>query len=190
MPEAVLRLNRPPDRLVDIYQNGTNPRGIDANTYPAYLDMAAYTDVFESTTAALVPHARSYRHDGALLSAIVENTTASYPSVLGLQPSLGRWFTTAEDTPGAAIVAIVNHQTWIRRFRSDPSIVGHTITIDGPDAAHGAAYFFVVTERGPDHWGRYRDLYVRRDGRWLFASRKVRVDGVAPGSWAEERRRG
>jgi hypothetical protein len=69
-------------------------------------------------------------------------------------------------------------------------VTSHTITIDGPDAAHGAAYFFVVTERGPDHWGRYRDLYVRRDGRWLFASRKVRVDGVASGSWAEERRRG
>lgn len=69
------------------------------------------------------------------------------------------------------------------------NVTSHTITLDGPDDAHGAAYFFVVTERGPDHWGRYRDVYVRRDGRWLFASRTVRVDGVAPGSWAEERRR-
>jgi hypothetical protein len=69
------------------------------------------------------------------------------------------------------------------------NVTSHTITIDGPDTAHGAAYFFVVTERGPDHWGRYRDTYVRRDGHWLFATRKVRVDGVAPGSWAEERRR-
>jgi hypothetical protein len=69
------------------------------------------------------------------------------------------------------------------------NVTSHTITVDGPDDAHGAAYFFVVTERGPDHWGRYRDRYVRRDDRWLFASRRVRVDGVAPGSWAEERRR-
>jgi hypothetical protein len=68
------------------------------------------------------------------------------------------------------------------------NVTSHTITVDGPDDAHGAAYFFVVTERGPDHWGRYRDRYVRRDGRWLFASRRVRVDGVAPGSWAAERR--
>jgi predicted permease len=119
------------DRLVDVYQNGTNPRGIDANTYPAYLDMTAYTDVFESTTAASAPFPRSYRQDGALLSAIVENTTASYPSVLGLRPSLGRWFTAAEDTPGAALVAVVGHQTWIRRFRSDLSIIGRTIHIDG-----------------------------------------------------------
>jgi len=32
-------------------------------------------------------------------------------------------------------------------------------------AATGAAYFFVVTERGPDHWGRYRDRYVCLEGR-------------------------
>ena len=47
-----------PDRLVDIYQNASNAGGIDGNSYPAYLDMAAYTDVFASTTAALVPTRR------------------------------------------------------------------------------------------------------------------------------------
>ncbi len=67
-------------------------------------------------------------------------------------------------------------------------VTSHSITVDGPDTAHGAAYFFVVTERGPDHWGRYRDHYVRREGRWRFGSRRVRVDGMAPGSWAAERR--
>ena len=44
-----------PDRLVDIYQNASNAGGLDGNSYPAYLDMAAYTDVFASTTAASVP---------------------------------------------------------------------------------------------------------------------------------------
>jgi hypothetical protein len=56
-------------------------------------------------------------------------------------------------------------------------------------SATGAAYFFVITERGPDHWGRYRDRYVCLDGRWLFAHRRVRLDGYAPESWAAERRR-
>ena len=57
-------------------------------------------------------------------------------------------------------------------------------------AATGAAYFLVVTQRGPDHWGRYRDRYVCLDGVWLFAHRRVRLDGYAPGSWAAERRQG
>jgi ketosteroid isomerase-like protein len=63
------------------------------------------------------------------------------------------------------------------------------LAVAGPDDATGAAYFLVVTERGPDHWGRYRDRYARLEGRWLFAHRRVRLDGYAPGSWAAERRR-
>jgi predicted permease len=120
-----------PDRLVDIYQNGVNPGGVDANTYPAYLDIAAYTNVFESTTAAFVPRPVSYLHEGALRPAVVEHTSATYPTVLGLQPTLGRWFTEAEDTAGTAVVALVGHATWIRRFHADPSMVGRSILIDG-----------------------------------------------------------
>jgi len=45
-------------------------------------------------------------------------------------------------------------------------------------------HFLVVTERGPDHWGRYRDRYVCRAGAWRFAHRRVRLEGYAPGSWA------
>jgi hypothetical protein len=62
------------------------------------------------------------------------------------------------------------------------------IEVSSPDDATGAAYFLVVTDRGVDHWGRYRDRYVQRDGRWLFAERRVRVDAVAPASWAAKRR--
>jgi hypothetical protein len=62
------------------------------------------------------------------------------------------------------------------------------VTVDDAVHAHGASYFFAITERGPDHWGRYRDRYVCLDGAWRFAHRRVRVDGWAPGSWAAERR--
>src|SRR5262245_49845636 len=48
------------DRLVDIYQNAANPGGVDGSSYPAYLDVAAYSDVFASTTAVLVPHGVNY----------------------------------------------------------------------------------------------------------------------------------
>jgi uncharacterized protein (TIGR02246 family) len=51
------------------------------------------------------------------------------------------------------------------------------IVVSGPTAATGAAYFFVITERGPDHWGRYRDRYVCVAGQWRFAHRRVRLDG-------------
>jgi putative ABC transport system permease protein len=120
-----------PDRLVDIYQNGVNPGGVDANSYPAYLDMAAYTDVFASATAVLVPRGVRYQHENALRPAVAEHTTATYLSVLGLRPSLGRWFSAAEDARGAAVVAVLGHQAWTRKFHADPSVVGRTIRIEG-----------------------------------------------------------
>jgi len=118
-------------RLVDIYQNASNPGGVDGNSYPAFLDIAAYTDVFATTTAALVPHGVSYLHDGALRSAVVEHTTATYLSVLGLQPSLGRWFNAEEDVRGAPPVAVLGYQAWTRKFAKDPSIIGRALRIEG-----------------------------------------------------------
>jgi putative ABC transport system permease protein len=120
-----------PDGLVDIYQHASNAGGMDGNSYPAYLDMAAYTNVFASTTAALVPRGVNYLDEGGLRSAVAEHATATYLSVLGLAPSLGRWFNAAEDTPGAAVVAVVGHPAWTRKFPADPSVIGRTIRIDG-----------------------------------------------------------
>jgi uncharacterized protein (TIGR02246 family) len=51
------------------------------------------------------------------------------------------------------------------------------IDVQTPDAATAASYFFVITELGPDHWGRYHDDLARVGGRWLFRRRSVRLDG-------------
>jgi len=68
-------------------------------------------------------------------------------------------------------------------------VTTHQITVETSDRASGHAYFFVVTDRGPDHWGRYADRYVRTDDGWRFAARRVKLDGFAPESRAAERRR-
>ena len=51
------------------------------------------------------------------------------------------------------------------------------IAFADPWTATAESYFLAVMETGPDHWGRYRDRLVLRDGRWLFMHRRVRVDG-------------
>jgi len=54
-----------------------------------------------------------------------------------------------------------------------------------PERVETTAYFCAVTAVGADHWGRYFDVLVPRDGRWLFASRVAKVEGWAPGGWYE-----
>ncbi len=61
------------------------------------------------------------------------------------------------------------------------------VAFEDADHAVGEAYFTVFSDAGVDHWGRYRDAYVRVDGTWRFASRRVRTDGRTPGGWADKR---
>jgi ketosteroid isomerase-like protein len=82
--------------------------------------------------------------------------------------------------------------THLRAATGVPLVRHHTsnlrLEVTSATEARGTCYFFVVTERGPDHWGRYRDTYRCVDGRWLFAHRRARLDGWTPTSWVGERR--
>ena len=96
--------------------------------------------------------------------------------VRGRDSILAFFASTRSDVRESSVRSIRHHVSSLR------------IDVSAPVAATGASYFLVVTERGPDHWGRYRDRYTVSGGRWLFAAREVRVDGVAAGSWAAARR--
>jgi predicted permease len=50
--------------------------------------------------------------------------------VLGVQPALGRLFTSDETRHGARPVAVLSNAYWRRQFGSDPSIVGKAIDLD------------------------------------------------------------
>jgi hypothetical protein len=51
------------------------------------------------------------------------------------------------------------------------------IDVDDAEHAHSRCYFAVLMPHGLDHWGRYVDDFVRIDGRWQFARRRVTTDG-------------
>ncbi|HJQ22318.1 MAG TPA: ABC transporter permease [Blastocatellia bacterium] len=50
--------------------------------------------------------------------------------VLGVQPALGRVFTTAEDRTGGDRVAILSNGLWRQRFGADAGLVGKTVSIN------------------------------------------------------------
>jgi len=81
--------------------------------------------------------------------------TASFFTVLGVRPLLGRTFLPEEEEPGRARVVVLSHGLWTRRFGADPALVGKTIPIDSQD-------YTVVGVMPPQFqfWGVPRQLWV------------------------------
>lgn len=56
--------------------------------------------------------------------------SANFFSVTRAHPLLGRFFTEAEDKPGAAAVAVVGYRFWQSELHGDPKIIGSTIDLN------------------------------------------------------------
>ena len=63
--------------------------------------------------------------------AAVEST---FLPTFGVQPILGRNFTSEEDQPTAPKLALMSYGLWLSRFGGDPQVVGRTISLDGRPA--------------------------------------------------------
>lgn len=61
----------------------------------------------------------------------VGSATPSLATVLRVSPVLGRWFTEPEGEPGASQVAILSHELWVRRYESDPAVLGRSVLVEG-----------------------------------------------------------
>ena len=74
----------------------------------------------------------SYVMTGAAEPERVEGAriTADLFPLLGVPPSLGRWFREDEDQPGAAAPIMLSHQFWRDRFGGDPAVVGRSIVLE------------------------------------------------------------
>ena len=57
--------------------------------------------------------------------------TASYLSLLGTPPALGRTIRPDENQAGRERVVVLSHRLWARMFGSDPTILGRAIRLDG-----------------------------------------------------------
>jgi putative ABC transport system permease protein len=78
-----------------------------------------------------------YHDSGATVTGLAEPDVVPTLSVtygtlqaLGVRPKIGRWFSEADDMPGAHETVILTYGYWQRRFGGDASVVGRTLTID------------------------------------------------------------
>ncbi|HLK21703.1 MAG TPA: ABC transporter permease [Bryobacteraceae bacterium] len=84
----------------------------------SFVDMAAYSDVGSFLMGG----------DDAPERVITEYVSASYFSLLGVSPILGRTFLPSEDqVPMRDQVILLSEGVWKRRYGADPAIIGKTI---------------------------------------------------------------
>lgn len=118
------------ERLVQVFR--TSPHSQRWPHSPAnFIEQRAQNGVFEHMAAfngkslnLAEPGQPAERISGLQASAEI------FP-LLGVKPMLGRVFTAEDDQPGRPRVAVLDHDSWQRRFAGDPAIIGRTVRLDG-----------------------------------------------------------
>jgi putative ABC transport system permease protein len=123
------------ERLVNLYQNDAKSGEPEGVSYPAFLDLQKETAVFEGVGAANLTEGRYQTVDaqgrpGSIRGGLFEYASANYLDVLGMRPSLGRWFTAGEERR-AEPVAVLGWTAWTRHFGADPNVLGQTLIVGG-----------------------------------------------------------
>jgi putative ABC transport system permease protein len=108
-----------------------DPLALSSASPQNYIDWATRQQVFESI-AAVASGMFALREPGVEAEELRgQRVAASFFDVLREHPRLGRAFTADNETDGRHRVVVLSHGLWVRRFGSDPGMVGKTIPIEG-----------------------------------------------------------
>jgi len=140
------------ERLVLLWETAKDMPAIMVS-YPDYLDWKEQNRVFESLGAFNRYHSANLTGTGEPERLSAALGSASVFDVLRVKPALGRNFLPSEDRRGAERVAVLGSDFWRRRFGSDPSAVGRSLTLDGqPYTIIGVLPAGVRLGSNPDVW--------------------------------------
>jgi predicted permease len=118
-----------PNALIRVFEEAP-PETPEFPVSPAtFLEQRAYTQAFD----ALAAYERSDLQLGGDRPEQLRGmrVTAGFFQLLGYRPQFGREFTPADEEAGRGGGVILSHAVWERRFESDRSIVGRTVTLSG-----------------------------------------------------------
>ncbi len=120
-----------PERIVAI-QNQYKAVGLDSASasVPDYIDYRNQKQLFSEVAAV---DSDDFNLTGADRPERLScgKATSGLFAVLGVQPLLGRVFTSDEDHPGKNQVVVLTEGLWKRRFGGDPGVIGRAIHLNG-----------------------------------------------------------
>lgn len=124
---------REPERLYTIWETIPKVRDrfpslpVSARSFADWRDQSTF---FEQI-AVVSPSAMNLTDGGEPERLGAARVSANFFSMLGVDPQLGRTFVEGEDKEQAQPVAVISDSLWRRRFNTDVSVIGRSITIDG-----------------------------------------------------------
>jgi hypothetical protein len=134
--EAVLLAPLPyksPDKLVRVYERnvvGVGP--FNSVSWANFADWQTESKSFSEMALWGESSSSFSPSDGGLPENLTGAIcTYNFFSTLGVQPALGRAFTSDDDQPEAALNVIISDTLWRRRFGADPKIIGTRTRMDG-----------------------------------------------------------
>jgi predicted permease len=89
----------------------------------SFSEVAAYNNFYRRGDAKLTGEGESERLTRVAVSG-------NFFPLLGVQPILGRSFTTDEIQPNGPRVVILSHAFWTRHFSADPTVIGRTLSVN------------------------------------------------------------
>jgi len=122
-----------------------NPYG--ALSYPDFEDLTSLAGgLYGVAGVGQTLFAASVRHDDLTEVVFGQGVTGSFFPVLRVAMSLGRGLSPADDRPGSEPAVVLSHAYWVRRYRSDPEVLGRTILLNNQPYA-------IVGVAGPEFLG-------------------------------------
>src|SRR5262245_58029876 len=128
-----------PDQLVTVgdedfvNSSGVGTPHVDVFSAPLYRDLRDKNDVFSDVLATGPAGSISARigNNPELERPQARFVSANFFSVLGVRAYLGRTFDArVDDALAASPVVTISYAYWVRRFQSDPSVIGREILVN------------------------------------------------------------
>jgi putative ABC transport system permease protein len=168
-------------RLVMVWEKSMRRQKADHNVVAPgnYLDWRKQNDVFESMAGLY--DTRAVLAVGSRTEEVPKQfVTAELLPMLGVQPLRGRFFTAAEDRPGAEHVQIISYRLWQSWFGGDPNVIGRSVVMDSAPARIVGVMppGFFIRDRQVDVWeplglNPARD-YRKGSGRWMLCMARLK----------------
>lgn len=158
-----------PDRLVNVYVSDADGKTFTTTSYAEYEAFAREASVFSGVAAFDLTILNRATATGSEV-VFAETTSPNYWSLHGLRPALGRAYAESDAIPGSPAVALIGFHAWQRKYGSDSSLVGRTVTLNGaPVTIIGVAprgYDGVVVGVASEFFMPYASLAIVSPGEW------------------------